>query len=220
MVAKKRENFQDNKSKRFQLGTLNVLKNYFLTGIATLFPLFITIYVVFLLFQVTNKYAGQYVNNLLLDSYGYSIPGLGLIVTLVVIIIIGFISSNFIGRKLFPIFEKILFKIPFISEIYPSAKQLSDFLFSSNKKSKFKKVVMVEYPTKGSYSIGFITNEELSGLSSISEDNLISVLVPLAPAPFSGILLLLPKDKVKVIDMSVNNAVKFIVSGGVINPDN
>ncbi|MCK9555325.1 DUF502 domain-containing protein [bacterium] len=196
------------------------LKKSFFAGIATIFPLFVSVYIIVIIFRFADQLTGKYVNALLIKEYGFSIPGLGFLTTILIILIVGFISSHIIGIKIFPVFEKLILKIPFIAHIYPSAKELSDSLFSSNKKDKFKKVVLVEYPTKESYSLGFITNEELYELNRKANKNLITVFVPLAPAPFSGMILFVPKDKIIELDISVDKAIKCIVSGGVIPPQN
>ncbi|MBD3263500.1 MAG: DUF502 domain-containing protein, partial [Candidatus Omnitrophica bacterium] len=137
---------------------------------------------------------------------------------LLLFIVTGFFSTRFIGRKIFPLAEKVFFKIPLLSSIYSSLKQLSDFLFKESKRKKFKKVVLVPYPRDGSYSLGFITNEELDDFGPQKGLSLISVFVPLAPAPFSGIILFLPEEEVVVLDISVEQGIKCIVSGGVIPP--
>ncbi len=196
------------------------LKNFFFAGIATIFPLFVSVYIIIIIFRFADQLTGKYVNALLIKEYGFSIPGLGFLTTILIILIVGFISSHIIGIKLFPVFEKLILKIPFIAHIYPSAKELSDSLFSSNKKDKFKKVVLVEYPTRESYSLGFITNEELDELNKKANKNLITVFVPLAPAPFSGMILFVPRNKIIELDISVDKAIKCIVSGGVIPPQN
>ncbi len=190
-------------------------KRYFISGIATVFPLFITLYVIVVLVRFMYHIAGTPLNRYLESTFGYAIPGIGIIVLVAVIFIIGVFSRLIIGRRLLPWLERILHKIPLIASIYPSAKQLSDFLFSGERE-EFKKVVLVEYPYQGSYSLGFVTNESLDSLNSQIDKELINVFIPLAPAPFSGILLLLPSEKVKVLDIPVDQAVKYFVSGGVV----
>lgn len=194
------------------------LRKYILTGLAVLFPLFITVYIIIFVFKLGNRFAGRYINAFLSENYGFAIPGLGLIFILLFLIVIGFVSSNFIGRRILPFFEKIFMKIPLVANLYPSAKQLSDFLFRMDKKKEFKKVVLVPYPVHGSYSMGFITNEGLSVSDKENNEEIVSVLVPLAPAPFSGVLLFLPKKKIKILDIPIDDAIKLIVSGGVVLP--
>lgn len=192
------------------------IKKHFLTGIATLFPLFITVYIIVIIANYADKLAGNYVNGFLYSQYGFKIPGLGLVVTVAFILGVGIIYNVFFGRKLFPLFEGLFKKIPLVANIYPSAKQLSDFMFTSEKKENFKKVVLVQFPDKGTYAIGFVTNEEVGKLNEEIDQELISVFVPLAPAPFTGHILLVPKEKTHEIDMPIDKAIKFIVSGGVV----
>lgn len=192
------------------------IKRHFLTGIATLFPLFITVYIIVAIVNFADNLVGSYVNAFLYSQYGFKIPGLGLVVTVVFIIGVGIIYNVFFGRKLFPLFEGLFKKIPLIANIYPSAKQLSNFMFSTEKKENFKKVVLVQFPEKGTYSIGFVTNEEVGKLNGESDEELVSVFIPLAPLPFSGHILLVPKNKFREIDMPINQAIKFVVSGGVV----
>lgn len=194
------------------------IKRYFFTGIATLLPLAITVYIIIAVFQFSNQIAGKYINAFFRERFGYAVPGLGFIFLLFVIIGVGFLVSLFLVRRIFQFFENIFVKIPLISNLYPSAKKLTNFLFDSKTKEKFKKVVMVEYPGEESYCLGFVTSEGFKELNDKAEKELVSVLVPLAPAPFSGLLLYLPKNKIKLLDIAVDQAIKLIVSGGVVLP--
>lgn len=206
----------EDKSKR----TFGVsLKRYLFAGLATVVPLFITFYFIFLIFQITNRFAGRYINDFLLENYGFYIPGLGLIFLVLITIAIGAFVSNFLGHRIFSFFDRMFHKMPLIANIYPSAKKLSDFLFKEEQQKKFRKVVLVEYPTPGSYSIGFLTNEGLKEFNEKTDSELVTVLVPLSPMPYSGLLLVLPKEKLIEIDMTINDAVKLVLSGGVVVPD-
>jgi uncharacterized membrane protein len=194
------------------------IRRYFLAGVATVFPLFITVYIIVIIFRFFDRLAGRYINSFLLEQYGFVIPGLGFVITLASVVIIGLISTHFIGRKVVPFFENLFLKIPFVASIYPSAKQLSQFLFQEEKQKRFKKVVLIQYPYEGSHSIGFITNEHIPEFDKKADSALVNVFVPLAPAPFSGVILLVPRNKIKVLDISIDKAIKFIVSGGVVAP--
>ncbi|MDP3981804.1 MAG: DUF502 domain-containing protein [Chlamydiota bacterium] len=193
------------------------LKRHFISGLAILFPVFVTLYIIIFVFQLSNKLVGQSINQYLLQHLGFTIPGLGLIALLGVIVVIGFVANHFVGKKLFPWIEHLLSKTPFVEKIYTPSKQLSDFLFVKSAKQQFKKVVRVEYPQVGSYSIGFITSEQMSRFGEPTED-LICVFIPLVPVPMSGFLLIVPRQKIKELDISVDESIKFIVSGGVISP--
>ena len=194
----------------------DLLKRYFITGVGALLPLVVTVYIIFVILRFANNSAGRYLNSVLSDNYGFMIPGLGLIVLALVVFVSGFIMSNFLGRKLYKAFEKLLLRIPLVANIYPSVKELSDFLFRAEKKRKFKKVVLVEYPVKGSYSIGFVTREQWTEINEKTGSELITVLVPFSPMPYSGLLLFLPEKKIIPLDIGMNDAVKLVLSGGVV----
>lgn len=194
------------------------LKRYLLAGLATVVPLFITFYFILLIFQLTNRFSGRYINDLLMENYGFYVPGLGLIFLVLITIAIGAFVSNFLGHSVFSFFDRIFHRMPLVGNIYPSAKKLSDFLFNEEEKKKFRKVVLVEYPAPGSYSIGFVTNEGLKEFNEKTSSELVTVLVPLSPMPYSGLLLVLPKDKLIELDMTINDAIKLVLSGGVVVP--
>ncbi|MCF7869651.1 MAG: DUF502 domain-containing protein [Candidatus Omnitrophica bacterium] len=207
-----------NKENEYKFSFLGYLRRYLFAGIATLLPVIVTIFIIRIVFRFTDKFAGKYINSYLLSNYGYSIPGLGLIATILFFIIVGLISSHFIGRKVIPFFEKLFIKVPVVASIYPSLKRLSDFLFGSSQKHKFKKVVLVPYPSPKSYSLGFVTNEELGNLEGKVDKELVTVFVPIAPTPFSGFILFVSKKEIKFLNISVDLAIRCIVSGGVIPP--
>ncbi|MBD3426426.1 MAG: DUF502 domain-containing protein [Candidatus Omnitrophica bacterium] len=195
------------------------LRRYLISGIATVLPLFITFYIIGFLFHLANRFMGRYINDFLVANYGFSIPGLGLLLLVAVTVFIGAFVSNFVGRKLFSLAERFFYKTPVVANIYPSAKKLSDFLFKEEEKKKFRKVVLVEYPAPGSYSIGFLTNKGIDEFNRKTGKELITVLVPLSPMPYSGLLLILPKEKLLEVDMTINEALKLVVSSGVVVPE-
>lgn len=207
----------NNKEER-RMSFFSYLRRYFFAGVATFLPVIVTVYIIKIVFDFTDQFAGKYINAYLLQQYNFSIPGLGLIATILFFILVGLISSHFIGRKIIPFFEMLLIKIPVVASIYPSLKRLSYFLFGSEKKSKFKKVVLVPFPGPKSYSLGFITNEEVGALKEKAGRELIAVFVPFAPTPFSGFILFISKEEIKFLDISVDLAIRCIVSGGVVSP--
>ncbi|MFA5411348.1 MAG: DUF502 domain-containing protein [Candidatus Omnitrophota bacterium] len=194
------------------------LKKYFFSGIAAILPLFLTLYIIVWILLFFDRLTGKLVNPFLLRKFGFSVPGLGLVVTILAVVIVGILYTYFIGKRLYSFIEKLFLRIPFVSAIYPSLKQLSDFLFRHDKMNNFKKVVLVEYPSRDLYAIGFITNENLKELTQKTGSELISVFLPFPPSPFSGLLVLVPKDKITELDISIDEALKFIVSGGVVQP--
>jgi uncharacterized membrane protein len=195
------------------------LRKYLFAGLAAVLPLFITVYIVVLIFEISNTFAGRYINVFLMEKYGFTVPGIGLLLLLLMIMAVGVFVRNFVGGKIFSLAEGFFYRIPIVANIYPSAKKLSDFLFKEDARAKFKKVVLVEYPARGSYSIGFLTNDGIEEFNKKTEKELVTVLVPLSPMPHSGLLLILPKEKLIEIDMTVNDAVKLVLSGGVVVPE-
>lgn len=194
------------------------LKNNFLAGIATIFPLFITFYIIYLIFTFSEQVLGTYINSLLMEHHQIRIPGLGLAFVLALVLIAGYLSRNFIGRITLPLIDKVFRRLPIISQIYPPAKQFSDIMFNTDQKKELKKVVMVPYPTRGSYTIGFVTNKGIGSINAALGSQSVGVLVPFSPTPFTGVLLFFPEDHVVDVDLSIEDAVKVIISAGVVSP--
>ena len=187
---------------------IRVLRRYFLTGLATLFPVVVTLFIVWQIFRAADGLLGQYL--------GSRIPGLGLIVTLIVILLVGVFSVHFFGRVVFQMFETVLSRLPVVRKIFPAVKQLTTFLFSEGgQAAAFRRVVLVQYPRPGAYSLAFVTNE-CATTATGKEETLLTLLIPNPPSPFTGPIIFVPKRDVVVLDLSVEEAVKLIVSGGVV----
>lgn len=180
-------------------------------------PLIITIYILTGLFRFADGLLGRYINYYLKKNFGYAVPGLGLLLFILVILVAGFFATNYLGKKLLRLIERWFIKLPFISKIYPYAKQFIDFLVARDKPS-FKKVVLVEYPRKGVYSLGFITNEGISEIEKKTQSSIVTVLIPSVPNPFSGFFAFFKKEEVINLDLSVEEAIKLVISGGVLQP--
>ncbi len=193
------------------------LYRYFIAGLIATLPVVITCYILFVFFRFADSLLGRFLNRFLKETLGYSIPGLGLIIALLFILIIGIITRRFFGKRLFPLLERWFLRLPFVNVIYPSAKQMVVFLFSKEKIA-FKKVVMIEYPRKGAYSIGFITNEGMEETNRKAGKELLSIFITSTPSPLTGYFVLVPKEDVIFLDMSVEDAIKLVVSGGIISP--
>lgn len=194
------------------------LKRYFVNGLAVIFPLFVTAYAIVFVFRFFDVFSGEYINSFLRRNFNFSIPGLGFIVTILSIVIVGFLATIFIGRRWTRFFGRLFLRIPLVAGIYPAAKQLSDFLFSHNKQTPFNKVALVEFPSAGSYAMAFIVNENLEDFSRKAGVELIGVFVPSPPSPFSGFTILVPRNKIVELDISMEQAIKFIVSAGIVTP--
>jgi len=193
---------------------LGRIRRYFITGLLVILPLFLSLYILFLLFQFADGILGRFIR----ERVGFYIPGLGLVFSLVVITIFGFLSTLFLGRYLYSLIDKIFRNFPLIRHIYPSIKNIFEFLFSKEHLS-FKKAVLVRYPTKESWTIGFITNEGFKESKEKTNKDLLNVFVPLSPNPISGFLIFAPSEDVIFLDISIEEAMKLVVSGGLLNPE-
>lgn len=185
-------------------------KNYFLSGILVVIPVVITILVIKAIFTFLD----QLLLPFLMPQIGYWVPGIGIIITVVGIYLVGILVTNFIGRKFVNLGEKFLLHIPIAKSIYGSVKQIME-TFSFQSEDTGKRVVMVEYPKKNVWSIGFINGEILH---PGSEEKLYSILIIAAINPASGFFILVPQNKVFYLAISVEEAMKWIVSGGIVTP--
>jgi uncharacterized membrane protein len=193
-------------------------KRYFFTGLLIVLPILITVYLFISLFAFFDNILGRYISRMTLALFGYKIPGLGLLVFVAIIFFTGFFATNFIGRKFLRYLESLWFKFPIVKKIYPAAKLITQFLFGQKLQGRFQKVALTQYPSKGIYTICFITNESTESLKSKTGKDLMNVLVPSVPNPITGFLILVPREDLIFLDMSVEEAVKIIVSGGVLDP--
>ena len=191
------------------------IRNYFIAGVVVLIPIVITIYLTLFLVSITSKILPKEINP---NHYlPYNIPGVEILMSVILITLIGFLSLSFIGKKLLDVFDNILKKIPILRTIYSALAQMTEtFTKSGNKK---KNVVLVEYPRKGSWAVGFATKENTGEISNKTQQKLINVFVPTTPNPTSGFLLMFPKEDVIYLDLTFEEASKFIVSAGTSNPD-
>ena len=204
------------KSKRKKISFIAKLRNYFFTGIVVLVPICITLYLTKFFISISSKLIPNEINpNSYLPS---SIPGLEILLSVIFITIIGGLSLSFIGRKILQLVNDLFKKIPILRTIYSAIGQMTE-TFAPKAKSK-KSVVLIEYPRKGSWAVGFVTKENKGEISKKTNKNLVNVFVPTTPNPTSGFLLMFPKDEVIYLNMSFEEASKFIVSAGTSNPKN
>jgi uncharacterized membrane protein len=193
------------------------LRHYFITGFLLLLPLYITFYLLSIIFRFIDGIFGGLINGYLKSNFGFFIPGIGIILGILIILAAGFVTSHFLSKRVLSGIEKWFSKLPGVRQIYPSTKQIIGFLFSKDK-AAFKKVVLVEYPSKGIWSVGFLTNEGLKEAQEKTQEELLHILIPTAPSPWSGPLILIPKREVKFLDISVEDGIKLIVSAGILKP--
>ena len=189
---------------------LSRIRNYFIAGIVVLIPIGITIYLTFFIMSISSNILPKEINpNYYLP---YNIPGLEIIISIILITFIGWLSLSFIGKRLLLLFNNVLKRIPILRTIYSAIGQMTE-TFTKNDKGK-KNVVLVEYPRKGSWAVGFATKENSGEISTKTKQKLINVFVPTTPNPTSGFLLMFPKEDVIYLDLTFEEASKFIVSAG------
>ena len=200
--------------KRKKSSFIAKLRNYFITGIVVLIPIGLTLYLTKFIIEVSSRLLPKEINP---NNYlPFDIPGLEILISLILITVIGWLSLTFIGQRLVSFFETILNKIPILRTIYSSAEQLLEN-FSTNKKSK-KSVVLVQYPRQGIWAVGFATKENTGKIKNAIGQDTINVFVPTTPNPTSGFLLMFPKKDIIFLDLTFEEASKFVVSAGSINP--
>ena len=199
-----------NKKKSFALK----LRNYFFTGVIVLVPIGFTLYLSKFLINFTTKLVPSGLNP---NTYlPYSIPGIEIILTVIFITIVGGLSLSFLGKKFLQIIDDLFKRIPILRTIYSAIGQMTDSF--RNQEGNKKSVVLVEYPRKGSWAVGFATKENTGEIKSKTNQNLVNVFVPTTPNPTSGFLLMIPKDDLIYLDMTFEEASKFIVSAGTSTP--
>jgi len=194
----------------------NKLKKIFITGLAIIIPVGLTLYILIFLIDMMDSLLKiiplRYQPEAIL---GFRIPGLGVIVTVVLIFVCGLVAKSYLGYKIVSSGESLVDKIPFVRSIYQSIKQVSDSMFA-DRRSSFKKVVLVEFPRKGIYTVGFVTGKPGPEIQSKVGKTCISVFLPTTPNPTSGYLVIVPEDDLLQVDMTVEEALTYIISVGIV----
>lgn len=195
-----------------------LIKRYFITGLLIWVPLAITAWVLTLIVGTMDQSLrllpeAIHPRNVL----GFDIPGVGAILTLLIIVLTGLLAANFIGQRLVVWWERLLARIPVVNSIYNSVKQVSDTLFSSSGNA-FRRALLIEYPRRGAWTIAFLTGQPGGEVLRHLSGEYVSVYVPTTPNPTSGFFLMLPKSEVIELEMSVDTALKYVISMGVVTP--
>jgi len=194
------------------------VKKYFITGLLIWIPLAITFMVLAWIVNTLDQILLWLPNGSQpRDLIGIDIPGIGLVVSVLIVLTTGLIAANVLGQKIVQLWESILARIPVVKSIYYSVKQVSDTLFSSSGQA-FRKALLVQYPRHGSWTIAFLTGKPGGDAANHLEGDFVSVYVPTTPNPTSGFFLMMPKADVVELDMSVDEALKYIISMGVVAP--
>ncbi len=189
------------------------LRNKFLAGVVIVLPIGVTV----ILLQMTFTWLDGFFAPLAYRLVGRHIPGLGIISTILIIFGVGLLVTNIVGRAFVSFGEDIVAKIPFIRSVYYGAKQFLETLTAEQRRA-FTQVVLIEYPKKGSYTIGFVTEETTGEIQEKISEPLLNVFVATTPNPTTGFLLLVPQKRAIVLPMSVEDGIKMVVSGGIIHP--
>ncbi len=194
------------------------MKKYLITGLLIWIPLVITIWVLKLVVDVLDQSLLLLPVSLRTESWlGIHIPGLGAILTVVIVFVTGVLATNFFGAQLVELWHEVLHRIPVVNSIYSSVKQISDTLFSSSGQA-FRKALLVQWPREGMWTIAFLTGTPGGGVANHLPPNCLAVYVPTTPNPTGGYFVMLPRKDVIELDMSVDEALKYIVSMGVVAP--
>ncbi len=193
------------------------LRTFFITGLIVLAPVAVTLWITWWLVSFLDGLLAGLASSLTMPLLGRTVPGLGVALTLVIILLAGMIATNFIGRRLIGLGEQLLSRVPFVNAVYNTVKQIVDAVAASNQDA-FKRVVLVEYPRRGMWALAFVTGSARGEVQAVTQSEVISVLLPTTPNPTSGFLLMVPKDDVIPLAMSVEDGMKLVISGGVVIP--
>ena len=187
-----------------------ILRNYFITGVVVLIPIGFTLYLSKILIELSSKIIPENINP---NNYlPYAIPGIEILISIIFITIVGGLSLSFLGKRILRLIDDLFKKIPFLRTIYSAILQMTETF--SKKDNDKKSVVLIEYPRKGVWAVGFATKENKGEMAQKTNQKLINVFVPTTPNPTSGFLLMFPVDEVIYLNMTFEEASKFIVSAG------
>ena len=187
-------------------------KRYFLTGLLVITPIWGTILVLKTLFVAVDSILGNMLSDIVTEDY--YVPGLGILTLVILIFLAGMMATNFLGGRLYKRWEEFLDRVPIVRGIYATLKSMMDIL-SFKQREKYNKVVMIQFPKDDNYVLAFVTGETREEVQTLVPEPLVHVYVPTSPNPTSGYFLLVPEREVQSVDMSVEEAMKLIVSGGL-----
>ena len=218
--AKKIKQIRLNREKAVFMKLGSKIKAYLFTGILVTAPVAMTFYLAYKLIFRLDKLVNRVLPpEFRPDNYlPVTVPGLGIIILVVLLILIGMFATGFLGKFFLRLGEWIVYKLPFISSVYSLIKQVFS-TFLSNKNRAFNKVVMLEYPRKGLWILGLVSMDTAGEMQKKLPEPMVNVFIPTTPNPTSGFLIFVPKSEVIEMDISVEDAIKFIISGGIVNPE-
>ncbi|MGL1920094.1 MAG: DUF502 domain-containing protein [Hyphomicrobiales bacterium] len=203
-----------------KIGLFSRLRTYFLTGLVIAAPIAITIYATFWVIGLIDNWVLPFIpKSYLPETYlEFSVPGLGVVFAVIGLVLLGALTANFAGRTILNIGTSWLEKMPVVRTIYKALKQIFETVVSQGE-TNFKQVVLVEYPRRGIFAIAFVATETKGEVAQHLDETMVSVFLPTTPNPTSGFLLFVPKADVKVLDMSVEDGAKLVISAGLVNPE-
>jgi uncharacterized membrane protein len=186
------------------------IRNYMIAGFLVVLPVGVTVFVLLALFRFLDSLLGP-----MFRWFGIKVPGLGLVSGILLIFVVGFMASNVLGRRLVNLFDALILRIPFARTIYGATKQFSDTVLGHNR-AAFREAVLLEWPRQGLYSVGFVTGQTRGEAQAKTSARMINVFVVTTPNPTTGFLCLVPEDQVIPLEMSVEDALKLVVSAGIV----
>ena len=198
------------------------IRNVFITGLLITLPIALTYFILQFLFKNLDALSPVF-TKVLIDMgapipEGYRIPALGLVITLLIVLTVGWFTTNFFGKQMIKLGESIVEKIPFVRRIYKGSKQVVQSIAHADT-SAFRKVVLLEFPRRGMLAIGFVTGESRGEVQQYTADNVFNVFVPTMPNPTSGFLVFVPPEELTEVDMSIEDGIKYVVSGGIVSTE-
>ena len=197
------------------------IRNVFITGLLITLPIALTWFILQFLLNNFDALSPVFTNILIQLGApipeGYRLPFLGLVVTLLIVLIVGWLTTNFFGNKVFQIGELLIEKIPFVRRIYKGSKQVVSSIAEADT-SAFRKVVLIEFPRRGLLAIGFVTGESRGEVQELTRENMLNVFVPTMPNPTSGFLIFSPLEELTEVSMTIEEGIKYVVSGGLVTP--
>lgn len=190
------------------------LRKYLINGFLLLLPLIITIWILGIILGWADSFIGRPAGFFI----GHYIPGLGLVLGILLLLLVGWFTTNIVFKEFLLWLEKWLYKVPLVKTIYSSAKQINDVLFAQKFASAFRQVVLLEYPRKGIWSVGFVTGHGHEYFNEKTRHKLVSVFIATTPTPATGFIVFVPEDEVIPLDITLEDAFKMIISAGVLEP--
>ena len=198
------------------------IRNVFITGLLITLPIALTYFILQFLFKNLDTLSPVFTNILIAMGApipeGYRIPALGLVITLLIVLTVGWFTTNFFGKRLISLGESLVEKIPFVRKIYKGSKQVVQSIAHADT-SAFRKVVLLEFPRRGMLAIGFVTGSARGEVQEYTREDVLNVFVPTMPNPTSGFLVFAPPEDLTEIDMSIEDGIKYVVSGGIVDTE-